>query len=349
MDSGGRRKERIVSNDTTRENLQAIVQRFENARIAVVGDVIADEFVDGEIARVSREAPVMILRYQSTRTVPGGGGNAACNVAALGGAASLVSRVGRDRAGRAVQLALRDAGVETRRIATVSGEPTPTKTRIHAGIAHSVHQQVLRIDHEPALPNAETSRLLADRLSEAFDTADACIVSDYGYGVASGPVCDALSKGIERGVRTIVDSRYGLRAFVGATAATPNESELEEIVGSPIRTETDVVAAATEVATVLGFEAMLVTRGSRGILLVERDHPALLLPIVGSAQAIDVTGAGDTVIATFALALASGATYADAARLANVAGGLVVMKRGTATVSNDELFDAIGGRADAVG
>jgi rfaE bifunctional protein kinase chain/domain len=142
-------------------------------------------------------------------------------------------------------------------------------------------------------------------------------------------------------VRTIVDSRYRLRRFAGATAATPNEAELEELVGAPIQSDAEVVEAANRVATEMGLEAMLVTRGSRGVLLIEREREPLLLPIVGSAQAVDVTGAGDTVIAAFALALAAGASYGDAARLANHAGGLVVMKRGTATVSNAELAEAV--------
>lgn len=318
-----------------------IVERFRHARIVVVGDVIADEFVDGEIARVSREAPVMILRYQSTRTIPGGGGNAAANGAALGGTVALVSRVGRDRAGRAVTLALREAGVDTSSVLSVRGEATPTKTRIHAGLPHSVHQQVIRIDREPAVPDAPTSEALARRLDAALETADTCVVSDYGYGVADGPVAGVLAAAAVRGVRVIVDSRYRLRAFAGATAATPNEAELEDLVGAPIQSDADVIAAATRVANELGLEAMLVTRGSRGILLVERGREAMLLPVVGSSQAVDVTGAGDTVIATFALALASGASWADAARLANHAGGLVVMKRGTATVSNAELAEAV--------
>lgn len=333
-----------MSDENAMHSLESVVRRFVDARIVVVGDVIADEFVDGEIARVSREAPVMILRYQSTRTVPGGGGNAACNVAALGGNVALVSRIGRDRAGRAVTLALRDAGVETRGLAGVRGEATPTKTRIHAGIPHSVHQQVLRIDREPSLPDAVTASTLAERLSEKLGAAAVCIVSDYGYGVASGPVATAIADASARGVRTIVDSRYGLRSFRGATAATPNEAELEDVVGNPIRTDADVVEAATRVATDLEFQAMLVTRGSRGMLLVERYREPLLLPAVGSTQAVDVTGAGDTVIAAFALALACDASFSGAARLANLAGGLVVMKRGTATVSNAELLEAVNGQ-----
>lgn len=333
-----------MSTDPTADrpsSLAGIVEGFAAARIVVVGDVIADEFVDGEIARVSREAPVMILRYQSTRTIPGGGGNAAANGAALGGSVALISRIGRDRAGRAVTLALREAGVDTTGIASVRGEATPTKTRIHAGLPHSIHQQVIRIDREPEAPNAETAAVLARRLEATLSTADVCIVSDYGYGVADGPVADVIAAATARGVRTIVDSRYRLRAFAGATAATPNEAELEELVGARIDSDADVVDAASRVSNELGLEAMLVTRGSRGILLLERGRDALLLPIVGSAQAVDVTGAGDTVIATFALAIASGASYADAARLANHAGGLVVMKRGTATVSNAELAEAV--------
>lgn len=333
-----------MSTDPTPDRLTSlaeIVERFHTARLVVVGDVIADEFVDGEIARVSREAPVMILKYQSTRTIPGGGGNAAANGAALGGSVAIVSRIGRDRAGRSVTLALREAGVDTSGISSLRGEATPTKTRIHAGLPHSIHQQVIRIDREPSAPDAASAESLARRLDVALASADVCIVSDYGYGVAEGPVADVLIAAAARGVRTIVDSRYRLRRFAGATAATPNEAELEELVGAPIQSDAEVVEAANRVAQEMGLEAMLVTRGSRGVLLIERDRDPLLLAIVGSAQAVDVTGAGDTVIAAFALALAAGASYGDAARLANHAGGLVVMKRGTATVSNAELAEAV--------
>jgi rfaE bifunctional protein kinase chain/domain len=325
------------------ERLVGLVRRFPKRKVLVIGDVVADEFVYGEIARVSREAPVMILRYETTETVPGGAGNAASNVAALGGSVALVGLVGRDRPGRATKLELRGRGVDTKGLVSVSGHVTPTKTRILAGLAHSIRQQVIRVDNEPPPLDAD---LLSDRLvehvREAAAWADVVIVSDYNYGTASQAVVDALREAVEdRKVPVLVDSRFRLEEFVGFHSATPNEVELEAIAGVPLVTDAGVVDAARRVAEYLRFEALLVTRGSHGMVLVEAGREPVAIPVVGSSEAIDVTGAGDTVIATYALGLAAGATYEEAAPLANHAGGLVVLKRGTATVTREELLASV--------
>jgi rfaE bifunctional protein kinase chain/domain len=321
------------------ERLDEIVRRFASARVAVVGDVIADQFVYGEISRVSREAPVLILRYETTQTLPGGAGNAAANVAALGGTASLVGLVGRDRAGRSAVLGLRRRGVDTSGVVSLGGHTTPTKTRILAGLPHSLKQQVIRIDHEPPLAaTVDAAAALAARAAGAASSADAVIVSDYNYGVAGPEVIGAVREAASsRGIPILVDSRFLLARFTGFASATPNESELEAHVGRSLASEADIVEAGAQVLAAQGFESLLVTRGSRGMLLFERGGEMTRIPAVGASDAIDVTGAGDTVIATFALALAARATYVEAAHLANHAGGLVVMKRGTATISADEL------------
>ena len=326
------------------ERLVDLVRRFPKRKVLVIGDVVADEFVHGEIARVSREAPVMILRYESTETVPGGAGNAAANVAALGGAAALVGLVGRDRAGRATSLELRRRGVDTGGLVGVRGRGTPTKTRILAGLAHSMRQQVIRIDNEPAplaVDEAASARLVAET-RERVAWADVVVVSDYDYGTASPAVVEALRQEVaSRAVPVLVDSRYRLAEFGGFASATPNEVELEAIAGVPLVTDAGVLDAAQRIAEGLGFRALLVTRGSRGMVLVERGREPVEIGIVGGAEATDVTGAGDTVIATYALGLAAGATFEEAAHLANHAGGLVVMKRGTATVSREELLTSV--------
>jgi rfaE bifunctional protein kinase chain/domain len=329
--------------DDLRDRLARLVGRLSAARVAVIGDVIADQFIYGEISRVSREAPVLILRYETTETIPGGAGNAASNIAALGAAASLVGLVGRDRSGREVQLALRRRGVDTAGVLAIARHTTPTKTRILAGLAHSLKQQVIRIDHEPPLElGGETAAELAERARWAVEGADAVIISDYNYGVAGPDVIRAIRAAASaRRVPVLVDSRFELSRFTGFTTATPNESELEALAGTPLVSEDDVLGAGRRLMSELGFESLLVTRGSRGMFLFDRDGSTAKIPIVGGRDAIDVTGAGDTVIATYALGLAAGGSFAEAAHLANHAGGLVVMKRGTATLSADELVASV--------
>ncbi len=313
--------------------------------MAVVGDIIADEFVYGRVARVSREAPVLILEYDSTQVVPGGGGNAANNVAALGGAAALVGVVGRDEPGRRLLAALHRR-VDPRGIVRPARRSTPVKTRILAGGIHSAKQQVVRIDRavDQAL-DAKTRAAFERAVLAAVMRADAVLLSDYG----SGLVTPLLARRIRAALRPhpipiLVDSRYALLGYRGLTACTPNESEVEQALGVRINDNARVLEqAGRAILDRTQSQAVLVTRGSRGMSLFVDRTPTVHIPIHGSDEIADVTGAGDTVMATLALALAAGASFEHAARLANYAGGLVVMKRGTATVSADELRAAVRG------
>ena len=313
--------------------------------MAVIGDVMADEYVYGRVARISREAPVLILEYDSTEVVPGGGGNAANNVAALGGRARLVGIVGRDEPGRRLLTAL-DARVNGRGVVRVESRPTSVKTRILAGGVHSAKQQVVRIDRAATTSIDRTSRKAFDaRAIAAAAKADAVLLSDYGSGLVStalvGKITAALRKRGRR-IPILVDSRYRLLEFRGLTACTPNESEVEQALGVRINDSVPVLErAGRAILERTGMQAVLVTRGGRGMALFVPDEPTVHIPIFGSDQVADVTGAGDTVMATMTLALAAGATFEGAARLANYAGGIVVMKRGTATVSGDELRAAV--------
>jgi rfaE bifunctional protein kinase chain/domain len=310
--------------------------------------VIADEFIYGEIARVSREAPVLILNYDSTEIVPGGAGNAAGNVASLGGAARLAGVAGRDETGRRLLATLKSRRIDVDAVLRPAGYRTPTKTRILAGGVHSAKQQVVRIDRAASGTIDETARAAFEaRVLRAVRHADALLVSDYGSGlVRPHLVADARKVFRDKKGIILVDSRYNLRKFRGMTACTPNESEVEQALGLRIGDNARALERAGR--ALLGetrAAAVLITRGSRGMALFEDDRPTVHIPIVGSDQIADVTGAGDTVIATMTLALSAGAPFEDAARLANYAGGLVVMKRGTATVSASELRYAISGGA----
>jgi D-glycero-beta-D-manno-heptose-7-phosphate kinase len=330
------------------DRLLALVDDFAGIRVAVFGDLLADEFIYGQIARVSREAPVLILDYDSTEIVPGGAGNAANNVAALGGSPSAIGVAGGDETGQRLLEEL-GRGVNLRGIIQPRGYRTPTKTRILAGGVHSAKQQVVRIDRavRPELSAADR-RAIEARLVWATARCDTLLVSDYGTGLVTPAVVRrAILRfaGPGRRAPVLVDSRYALLRFRGMTTCTPNESEVEQLFGITIGENGRVLErAGRELLSRTKAGAVLITRGSRGMALFERDRATEHIPISGSDQIADVTGAGDTVIATMTLALAAGGTFSEAAHLANYAGGLVVMKRGTATVSADELRQAVRGQ-----
>jgi len=330
-----------------RARLHALVGAFGSKRVLVVGDLIADEFIYGEVSRVSREAPVLILKYDTTEVLPGGAGNAASNVAALDASAVLAGMVGSDPEGKRL-LSTFPRGVDVQQVVRAPHYRTPVKTRILAGGIHSAKQQVVRIDREAGWPLAgEVSQAFAEKLAPALVECDAVLLSDYGSGLVTPDLALAIRRVIEsrtpRGsVPIVVDSRYRLLEFKGLTACTPNESEVEHALNIEIDDDAAVLEEAGR--TLLrrtGMQAVLITRGSRGMALFQPEQPTVHVPIFGSDEVADVTGAGDTVIATLTVALAAGASFDEAAHLANFAGGVVVMKRGTATVSRAELTDAI--------
>jgi rfaE bifunctional protein kinase chain/domain len=325
---------------TTTERLVRLITACRGQRIVVFGDLIADEYVSGRIARVSREAPVLILEYDATEIVPGGAGNAANNVASLGGEVRLVSLVGRDEPGRRLFKVL-PARVARTGLVRPGGFRTPIKTRILAGGIHSAKQQVVRIDRHTTEAVSDAHREAAERAARrAVRDADAVLVSDYGSGLVTPKFVGELAKKLN--VPILIDSRYALTRYRGLTACTPNESEVEQVLGVKIDDRAGVLErAGRALLKRTRMQAVLITRGSRGMALFEPGKPTVHIPIFGSDQIADVTGAGDTVMATMTLALAAGGSYEDAARLANCAGGLVVMKRGTATVSATELKAAV--------
>lgn len=323
----------------TKERLLNIVKTFSKRKLVIIGDAIADRFLHGAISRVSREAPVFILRHEQTETVPGGAANCAVNLASLGAQVSLISVVGTDEAGGELISKLKVAGVDTTSILTSEKYQTTTKVRILAGQSHSNKQQVIRVDYEDApLSNAEVRESLLAQLRQRAETADAIIISDYNYGVIDRGVVEFL-QGVP--VPVLLDSRYRLAEYEGLTAATPNEDEVEHLLGEPITSNDQLERASTTFREQQDYKALLVTRGGKGMMLIQEGSAPLHIAAVGAHQPVDVTGAGDTVIATFALALAGKASFAEAASLANFAGGLVVMKRGTASVTAAELEHSI--------
>lgn len=323
--------------------LVRIIDEFPKLSITVLGDLIADEFIYGEISRVSREAPVLILRHRERTVVPGGAGNAIYNLADLGLTVLPVGVIGDDEPGRLLLHAFRQKHISVSGIRRIKGRTTTTKTRILAGMTHSSRQQVIRVDREP---DRGMDRAALDEL--IFQTrgyiraSDALLLSDYGYGAATPEIFNSIRSRVSLGSLPVtLDSRYRTLAFSGVTAATPNEPELEDALRVKIGDDKRLLAAGKAILQKMKLQSLLVTRGKDGMVVFPRGGKPVAIPIYGSDEVADVTGAGDTVIATYTAALAAGADPESAARLANYAGGIVVMKRGTATVTRDELLRAV--------
>jgi len=331
-------------NASDKTALLALIERFPGRNVVLLGDLVADEFIYGEIARVSREAPVLILKQREKQIVPGGGANAANNLADLGAVVTLAGVVGDDEAGEALIRYFEQKGVSTRWVVRRRGHVTPTKARVLGGLLHWQRQQIVRIDREPreAL-RRDLRRRLSEKILPLLGKSSALLVSDYGYGATDAQEVEFLRRRVRRASPPItVDSRFDLASYSRITAATPNEPELEEVFHRKIGDDLDLLhRLGRQMLRGRSLQALLVTRGRDGMVLFEPQRAPRHLPIFGSDQALDVTGAGDTVIAAFTLALAAGASFLHAAQLANCAGGLVVMKRGTATVTAGELKEAI--------
>ena len=322
----------------TPSRLLELVDQMAGQPVVMLVDLVADRFIRGAPKRISREAPVLILHYEGETLTPGGGANAVANVAALGGRPIPLGVVGDDASGDALVELFEERGITTGGILRRTGFHTPTKTRILAGGRHAAKQQIVRYDVEDELVlDADERRALLGHLEAHAAEARAAVLSDYGYGVVDPELLPAARRIL--GERPILgDSRYRLGDFRGLDGATPNAEEAEKLLGRPL--DDDLATAGEELREHLEARFLLITLGSDGMLLVV-DDGAARLPVHGTDQVADVTGAGDTVIGTFALALAAGADPLEAAVLANYAGGVVVMKMGTATLDRAELRAAI--------
>jgi len=325
-----------------RAALHALIDAFPHRRVLVYGDAVLDRFILGTPKRISREAPVIILRWEGERCVPGGGSNAMANLAALDGEVVPVSAVGDDEAGRALLVALEQVGVCTSSVVVAPGSRTVTKVRLLGGGAGSLKHQVARYDTEDWLGGeAPLREQLHATLARLAPSCAAVAISDYGYGVVDAAGVAALRRSVPVDTPVVADSRSALRELRGIDGATPNLEELEAAAGRALRSDAEVAAAAEELRRRLGASFIVATRGREGLTLVQEGEAPLHLPVHGTDQVADVTGAGDTVLATLTLALAAGASPAQAAALANLAGGIVVMKHGTATLTRAELHRAV--------
>lgn len=330
--------------DKEKQRLLSLVDKFAGRRIAVWGDFILDEYVYGKTRRISREAPVLILTYQKKEFSLGGAGNSTLNLKALGACPVPVGVVGEDEPGQKIIDILRSRKVPTKYLLKFKGYPTPIKTRILAGEENTRKQQILRIDSEFRVPeNVRLKQSLRRCLKEAQSQCSTLLISDYNYLTVKEDIFDDIILDFKKAKRPVtLDSRFRLLDFQGVTAATPNEPEVEDALKMEIGENTPLLKRAGNLLLKkLRSPALLITRGSRGMALFEKGKPPFFMPVHGTTDIVDVTGAGDTVISVFTLALACGASFREAAHLANFAGGIVVMKKGTATLTVEELKEAI--------
>ena len=315
--------------------LLKLVERFPGCPVLVVGDVMLDEFIFGQVSRISPEAPVPVVEVQRRAFVPGGAANTAANVAALGASPSLAGLVGADANADHVRDLLRTLGVNVDTIVADPARPTTTKTRILAGT-----QQVVRIDQEKPSPmNSEVEAALLDAVRLALPSARACVLSDYGKGVVTPSFAVAvIALANAAGVPTVVDPKgVDYAKYRGATVVKPNQLEAGKVLNRDLRTSGDVDAAGRDLLTLLGpSTAILITRGPQGMSLFTPNGDAFHVP-TSAREVYDVTGAGDTVAGTMAVTLAVGGNLEAACELATAAAAVVVGKVGTATCSLAEL------------
>jgi len=317
------------------------VERLADVGVGVVGDLVADIYISGLSDRISREAPVPVVRFESQRLVPGCGANVAVNIASLGARVCVAGLVGDDSAGRDLVRTLQDRGVCTEGIVSCPERPTTTKTRVLAGARHTIRQQLVRLDREPPTPPPESLLdRLTDRVHALDDRVGAWVISDYGYHSFDARLKDAL-RTIAVRKPVLADSRFDTLGFAGVTVVKPNEEEAIRAAGMGNGGIEQMTLAARRLSDRLSVRAVLITLGNQGMLLYEQGRGPEHIPAVGTDEIVDLTGAGDTVAAVFTTALAAGSSMLDAARLANCAASIVVMKEGAASVGPDELLEVV--------
>ncbi len=327
---------------TTRERFHELIDRFGDTSVLLLGDLVLDRFILGTPKRISREAPVIILRHEGQRDVPGGAANALANLASLGVPVIPVGTVGDDEPGEALLAALTSRGIDVSSILVVPGYRTPTKVRILGGGSSSLKHQVARYDIEDHLAaGGPWERDLLAEIDSRVGAAGAVAISDYGYGTTARTAVEHVLAGDSRADWTCADSRHRIAELRGVDGVTPNLQELERVAGTTLDTDDEVAAASENLRATLGARFVLTTRGNRGMTLVEDGSTAIHIPVFGTDEVADVTGAGDTVLAVLTAALAAGASPEEAARMANYGGGVVVMKLGTAAVTREELASAV--------
>jgi len=326
------------------KQISEITTAFSGKKVIVWGDIILDEYIYGTTRRVSREAPVLVISYKDKEYALGGAGNALFNLRSLGAKPIPVGVIGRDSEGDRVIQILKANNISTKYLIQINNFQTPTKSRILAGEETAKKLQILRIDHEGKVPKDKSihERLLKSLIKLRND-AQALLISDYNYFVVKEDIYKKILPGFRKAkIPITLDSRFRILNFKGLTVSTPNESEVEDALKIEFNFDEKLIKkSGRHLLNLTEAEAILLTRGSKGMVLFEKKKTPWTIPIHGTTDIVDVTGAGDTVISVFTLALACGSSHRDAATLANYAGGLVVMKQGTAAITVEELKKSI--------
>lgn len=323
-------------------DVSEVLNAFVGKKMLVIGDLVADEYVYGTTSRISREAPVLIVREDKRELRAGGAANVVANIKAMGAEPIPVGLVGQDSTGKRLLQMLIDSGVDCSGIVVDQGRFTTTKTRVLAGGRNTVRQQMLRLDRLNAEAVSEHSnKELQASLSRTLDRADAVVVSDYGEGVVGQRLVELMCNLASQGVSVFVDSRFKVGSFNGVGALVPNEPEMASAVGYELDRPDSLERAGRSLLEKTGSGVVLLKRGRNGMALFQPDTPTQYVQAYGSAEVADVTGAGDTVLAAWSLATMAGASPLTAMRIANLAGGIKVRKAGTAVVKNKELIDGV--------
>ena len=322
-----------------KRELVDIIEQLKGQRVLVLGDMVADIYLDGRISRISREAPVLVLEQAAEKIVAGGAANVVNNAATLGGRVFAAGLVGLDSGAKGLKRILEGNGANTEGLFCDEKRPTISKTRIIAGGRATVSQQIVRIDKESKEPMAPAFEAeLLQYIKNLLPKMGGVVLSDYGSGTITEKIKTAIfSYCRAHAIPTIVDSRYDIHRFCGVDYVKQNDAELAAAVGRELRTEDDLYDAGQELLKELDAKGVLITRGEKGMVLFEADGAIHDIPVSDKSEVYDVSGAGDTCVATVILALAAGVAPAQAAELSNIASGIAVRKLGTATVSAEEL------------
>ena len=339
----------LVGPNTSRHQLarlHSLIESFKGKRILVIGDMVADEYLIGRPTRISREAPVLILELDQERIIPGGATNVGVNARSLHAEVSLAGVVGDDIAGQKLRQAITSLQMCQDGLVTDKYRLTSTKTRVMAGSPQIVQQHIVRIDRVDTSEIGNPSKgQIINYIKQMLPTMDAIVLSDYENGVISPDIIEiCISTAHTSNKIIVVDSHGSLLRFQGVTALTPNQPEAELTLGMAIHTQADLEEAGQRLLRGSNAQGVLITRGSEGMSLFEEGKPSLHLPIYHLPYAneiVDTNGAGDTVAATFTLALTAGASMAEAAYLANAAAALVVRRLGCASNTPEEIMSIL--------
>ena len=326
-----------------KKELAPIIEEMQGRNILVIGDMVADIYLDGHISRISREAPVLVLEQAGEKVVAGGAANVVNNVATLGGNVFAVGLLGLDNAAKGLKAALEANGANTTGLFCDEKRPTISKTRVIAGGRATVSQQIVRIDKESKAPMPPAFEAeLMQYLKQLLPCVQGVVISDYGSGTVTPKIQQQLIQWCRHHeIPSIVDSRYDIHQFRNIGYVKQNDAELAAAVGRELSTEEDIFEAGQQLLQELSADGVLVTRGEDGMVLLEKNGAIHNIPVSDKSEVFDVSGAGDTCVATVILALAAGVEPSTAAELSNIASGIAVRKLGTATVSAEELRRAV--------